>query len=72
MQALFRDKLPGFLPFSFESTAGKDCVRLGIMSGAEIELLQLQFATCEWDEHQHNAHLGDVTALSYMLEAILV
>ena len=42
------------------------------MSGAEIELLHLQFAACEWDEHRHNAHIGDVTVLSYMPEAMLV
>lgn len=48
----------------------KDCARLGLMNGAEVEILKILFAMPEWTKP--SPHPGDLNVLRYMPEALLV
>lgn len=69
-------KLPGVLPLCigmrFTLYNCKDCVRLGLMNGAEVELLQILFAPPEWDGVEPHCTPGDLNVLRYMPQALLL
>ena len=69
-------KLPGVLPLHvgmrFTLYNCKDCVRLGLMNGAEVELLEILFAPPEWDGTEPRCAPGDLNVLRYMPQALLL
>ena len=69
-------QLPGVLPLYVGMRLRlhncKDCVRLGLMNGAEVELLQIIFAPPEWTDRPINARAGDLNVLQYMPQALVV
>jgi len=68
--------LPGVLPayegMRYRLQNCKECVRLGLMTGAEIELLHIQTSPEEWNENKPRDQLGDLNVLRFMPEACLV
>ena len=69
-------RLPGVLPLYVGMRLClhncKDCVRLGLMNGAEVEVVKIIFAPAEWNERAPNRRPGDLNVLKYMPAALVL
>lgn len=69
-------RLPGILPLYVGMRLSlyncKDCVRLGLMNGAEVEILKILFAKPEWENREPSLYPGDLNLLRYLPDALLL
>ena len=69
-------RLPGILPLYVGMRLClhncKDCVQLGLMNGAEVEVLEILFAPPEWEQHEPSCRPGDLNVLHFMPQALVL
>ena len=69
-------RLPGILPLYKGLRLClyncKDCVQLGLMNGAEVEVVDILFAPPEWNGLEPKFHPGDLNVLRFIPQALVL